>query len=113
MNEWALSWLRAMKAPPPAPAQGAHDRHREQQTRRLAAVTPHLLGAPVTPPRESLDDLERYEFRCAGLCPGGMCPRCDGLADEIGWARLFPADYRRAREADLTQQINALREGQA
>jgi hypothetical protein len=87
VNDWALSWLRAMKTPTPAPAQGAHDRHREQQTRRLAAS----LADEVTTP----------------------APLPHAIADQISEARLAPDDQRGAREADLTQQINALREGQA
>lgn len=52
---------------------------------------------------ESLADLQRYSWGCVGLCIGGTCERCDGLADEI--------TQLRAREAELLQQIRALEEG--
>lgn len=104
MNEIALGWLRAMVSPTTAPAP-ASLRH------TVPPPSASLTSGDRVTRTESLADLERYSWGCVGLCPGGTCERCDGLADEIGWARVLPADYRRAREADLTQQINALREG--
>lgn len=113
MNDWALGWLRAMKPPTPPPAPPV-------RTPRIETPAPLRHTVPPTayttssdlPPRESLADLQRYEFRCAGLCIGGTCERCDGLADQISEARLIhDLDQLRAREAELTQQINALREG--
>jgi hypothetical protein len=61
---------------------------------------------------ESLADLRAYEFGCVGLCMGDACLTCTALADQISEARLIhDIDRLRLREAELTQQINALREG--
>lgn len=111
----AYGWLRAMamtsSVQPPAPP---------VRTPRIETPAPLRHTVPPTafttssdlPPRESLADLQRYAWRCVGLCIGGTCERCDGLADQISEARLIhDLDRLQAREAELLQQINALREG--
>jgi hypothetical protein len=101
VNEWALGWLRAMKPPPAPPVRTP--RIETPPHLRHTVPPPASVTATDLPPRETLDALQRYEFRCVGLCIGGTCERCDGLADDI--------TQLRAREAELLQRINALREG--
>jgi hypothetical protein len=112
VNDWGLGWLRAMKlpAPPTEPVRTP----RIETPAHLRHTVPLVTGvAPAQLPKnETLADLQRYDFGCHGLCMGDACPTCAALADEIGAARLErDLDRLRAREADLMQQINALREG--
>lgn len=77
--------------------------------------TPRIeTPAPLrhTVPPEASSSIAGPEYGCVGLCIGGTCERCDGLADQISEARLIhDLDRLQAREAELLQQINALREG--
>jgi hypothetical protein len=98
VNEYALGWLRAMVSPAPAPL-------------RHTVPAPALLGDAQLPANETLAALQRYAWQCVGLCIGGTCLTCDAIADQISASRLAPDDQRGARDADLMQQINALKEG--
>lgn len=61
-------------------------------------------------PPEASSSARGPEFGCVGLCIGGTCAVCDGLAAEITTARRIrvPA-IRDVREASLLRRINSLR----
>jgi hypothetical protein len=113
VNDWALGWLRAMTASSSVQPPASVRTPRIETPAPLRHTIPLVEGvAPARLPKnESLADLQRYAWQCVGLCIGGTCLTCDAIAVQIGEARLVPTGQRDAREADLTQQITALREG--
>lgn len=87
-------------APPPAPSPAPAP----------MAATGRPAWARHTIPPETSASVRGTEYGCVGLCIGGTCAVCDGLADEITAARRIrvPA-IRDVREASLLRRINSLR----
>lgn len=77
----------------------------------MAATGQPAWARHTIPPQQSAT-FRGPQYGCVGLCPGGTCATCDGLADEITAARRIrvPA-IREVREGALLRRINNLREG--
>jgi hypothetical protein len=122
-----LAWLKDMATaqlnPPAKVIETARAQQDVQDTPQpaTAAPTPAPAPAPMAttgsptwarhtiPPQQSAS-LRPAEYGCVGLCIGGTCAVCDGLANEISKARHIkvPA-IREIREGALLRRINALR----
>lgn len=129
-----LAWLKDMataRLNPPSPIVRAEQEHQgmrytpqpvtrepeptpPMETARAAvdAMTPRPRLQHTVPPQQSAT-FRGPEYGCVGLCIGGTCAVCDGLAAEIGRARHIrvPA-IREIREGALLRRINTLRGNQ-